>query len=1134
MYSLFSTSSDKAGFRLQYMEVYNWGTFDGEIFRISPRGNNSLLTGANASGKSTFIDALLTLLVPVKNDRFYNQSSGAEKKGDRTEESYVYGHYGNIQKEGESGTTTQKLRDHTTYSVLLACFENTDGQVVTLFQVRWFANGELKRNFGIGRVPLEIEKDFTPFDGKGNWRKRLEKLYNTGIQKKRIEFQEGPVKYGERMAQLLGMRSVKASSLFNQVVGVKVLDDLDDFIRVNMLELLDAEYEFMQLKDNFMTLMDAKMNIEKAKEQIAQLIPIDELARNLEDIARRIRNLEEDKEIAVYWFTAKGTELTALELEDLKLRMATLDGEILKLKEKEEELKLQERDLSISLASDEVEQQIEKLSQDILKLERSRDQTKHRFDSYNALATGLGLPTNPDQKTFDASRKQAALKKGDCDFKRSAEDELIRKARNEEDKLSEQSAALVGTVQSIQKNKNNISGREADIREEILEHIGATAEEMPFIGELIRVMEEENEWEPAIEKVLHAFALRMVVPEKYYKQVNAYVNRTNLRGRITYQRYQGHTSMGSLRRRSYEDNLLVNKLEFKTDSDYAEWLEELIAGQFDYTCAASLSEFNQFTEKALTKEGLIKAVKGKHEKDDRAHVSRRENFVLGWDNKEKISLLKKELEAIIVTQEENKQYLKTLANNLKQIEMTKERLGTFLSSFASFDDINWSVFVADIQQKQELKQRLDQTNDKNRALKDQLKAVKLSLSTNGIELEAKNRQKYKQEDQLENLQKELDGYRNTLGIFAGRQVDVSIFEAAHPDLQHIDYAGFKSANDSFRENNRTETTRLERERSSKEHAAILKINAFKQPAEEISAKFKDWRSDVNALPDSANLEFIGEYQKFLQRLQQDNLPRHEKKFDEYLQETITNKVGDFRMFFENWADAIKENIRVLNEALSEINFKHSPSTYIQLVIPNKISEDVREFRNLLKMAIPNVKEIESVEDGKRLHFEQHIEPLIKRLEKEDWRKKVMDVRGWFSYKAEEFYKETGQKFKTYENMGQLSGGEKAQLTYTILGSAIAYQFGLTKEGLQTNSFRFIAIDEAFKAQDEDKARYLITLCKQLHLQLLVVTPSDNIHIVENDISFVHFAERKNERNSWLYDMPIEQFRQERSQFAELV
>jgi uncharacterized protein YPO0396 len=280
------------------------------------------------------------------------------------------------------------------------------------------------------------------------------------------------------------------------------------------------------------------------------------------------------------------------------------------------------------------------------------------------------------------------------------------------------------------------------------------------------------------------------------------------------------------------------------------------------------------------------------------------------------------------------------------------------------------------------------------------------------------------------------------------------------------------------------------------------------------------------------LDLISGYQERLRILQRDDLPRFETKFNNYLQETITNKVGDFRMFFENWSDSIRENIKHLNDSLKEIDFKNKPQTYIQLVAPNKISDEVKEFRNLLNAAIPNIREVDASIDGRRNHFYNHIEPLISKLDKEEWRKKVMDVRSWFSYKAEEFYKETNAKFKTYEAMGQLSGGEKAQLTYTILGSAIAYQFGLTKDGLQTNSFRFIAIDEAFKAQDEDKARYLITLCKQLHLQLLVVTPSDNIHIVENDISFVHFVERKEERHSWLYDMPIEQFKEEKAKYVQ--
>ncbi len=85
--NVFSTDNQKSGFRLQYLEVFNWGTFDEHIHSIKPNGETSLLTGANGSGKTTFIDALLTLMVPEKKYRFYNQSSGSEKKGDRTEDS---------------------------------------------------------------------------------------------------------------------------------------------------------------------------------------------------------------------------------------------------------------------------------------------------------------------------------------------------------------------------------------------------------------------------------------------------------------------------------------------------------------------------------------------------------------------------------------------------------------------------------------------------------------------------------------------------------------------------------------------------------------------------------------------------------------------------------------------------------------------------------------------------------------------------------------------------------------------------------------------------------------------------------------------------------------------------------------
>ena len=175
--NLFSADSQKAGFRLDYMEVYNWGTFHENIYSIHPEGNTSLLTGSNGSGKTTWIDALLTLLVPEKRYRFYNQSSGAEKKGDRDEESYVLGNYGNIKEEGTYSPTVQQLRPDKkgVSSIILAHFTNNAYDPITLFQARWFVGSELKRVYGIARIPLSIENDFRPFDSRGDWKRVLEK-----------------------------------------------------------------------------------------------------------------------------------------------------------------------------------------------------------------------------------------------------------------------------------------------------------------------------------------------------------------------------------------------------------------------------------------------------------------------------------------------------------------------------------------------------------------------------------------------------------------------------------------------------------------------------------------------------------------------------------------------------------------------------------------------------------------------------------------------------------------------------------------------------------------------------------------------------------------------------------------------
>ena len=605
--NLFNTSSEVAGFKLDYLEVWNWGTFDKKVYHMNLHGNNSLLTGANASGKSTLIDALLTLMVPLKRQRFYNQSSGVEKKSNRTEESYFFGNYGNQQQEGAASTTTLRLRDKGARSVLLASFCNVDKRVVTLFQVRYYTGEELKVLFGVARESLTIERDFSEFDLHGDWRKRLTKKYNTNETKRTIEFFDGPVAYGEKMITLFGMRSDKALTLFNQIVGVKVLDDLDSFIRTNMLEELPAEEKYQELKDNFQNLMEAKTNIDKVKEQIAQLEPINALTEELKEIDIRIVEMEQEKSVAAYWFAARTVDLCDKELVCCKSDLRKLEDRLKELKVQKGELEQEQMRLTVAIEKDEVGQQIHEIEKEINQRVRIRDNRKAKAEEYDKLAKLEKMEQSPDVEVFEINRATAKREKDalQVTIDRQLMEEK-RQAQNRQDEISSNIEERMATIRYLQQHKNNISGRVAEIRDEILEAVGATTEEIPFIGELICVKDDERDWEYSIERILHNFALRLVVPEKYYKQVNEYVNGHNLRGRIVYQRYQGAETIREFEDRTLKADSLLRKLEYKPMCLYLDWLEDRLFAEFNYSCVDSLADFNHLQEKAVTKEGLIK------------------------------------------------------------------------------------------------------------------------------------------------------------------------------------------------------------------------------------------------------------------------------------------------------------------------------------------------------------------------------------------------------------------------------------------------------------------------------------------------------------------------------------------------
>ena len=231
----FASDDQLAGFRLQRLEVLNWGTFNHHVWRLNLDGRNALLTGDIGSGKSTLVDAMTTLLVRPQRAA-YNKAAGAESK-ERSLRSYVLGYYKSERSDTGPNARPVALRDHNSYSVILASFYNAGfDQTVTLAQLFWHKDqqGQPERIHIVAEQDLAIETDFANFNANINTlRKRLR-------DNPHIQIHDSFAKYEAAFRRLFGIDNDQALELFHQTVSMKSVGNLTGFVREHMLEAFDV------------------------------------------------------------------------------------------------------------------------------------------------------------------------------------------------------------------------------------------------------------------------------------------------------------------------------------------------------------------------------------------------------------------------------------------------------------------------------------------------------------------------------------------------------------------------------------------------------------------------------------------------------------------------------------------------------------------------------------------------------------------------------------------------------------------------------------------------------------------------------------------------------------------------------
>ena len=1118
-------SSEQAGFRLNTLQLCNWGVLQNDkIFTFDFDNKSTLLTGRNGSGKTTIVDAIITLLVP-KRYRFYNQSSsGNTKDKDRDEESYVLGAYGTSSDDSSHSGKTKFLRDKNCISIINGVFRNEiTKQAVSLMQVRYFSSNELvtyecitEKALLIKDIEDILQKEKAKLDRDKKWRQILKNKCGT-------EFwdSDGFSKYAARFKNLFGLKEDnenKSLKLFAQIVGMKELGNLNEFIRQKMIEGVDVDSEFENLHSNFITLIQCENEIAKTKCQLELLKPVVDTGKKIDESEKKKEKLSNDQNTVPIWYAKTAIDILSKEIED-------------KNREKEN-IEKQNEDIksAIKNLSDDIEvlsnnsgiQKVHEKDRQITEKQKEKERIQKEQNIYeeNIKVLGLKLPSSNDEffKNFKETdyQKEEIHKKSELLHQENV-DITIKKRE-----LQNQKNAIEQELQSLGTRNSNIPLKNITIRNQIIDGTGLSENEIPFIGELIQVKEEEKNWNYAIERLLHNLALTLLVTEQNYQKVTEYVKGHDLNGRIVYLRV-GLQMISDLPQIS--NDTVLGKISIKQGHPLSSWIEKHIFDKWNYICSDDFATISK-NDKVITSSGLIKNGL-KHEKDDSEKIKQNFHNVLGWDNLEKRKALSSQLEETNKDLENLKQEAIKIYNELENLEKKKDSVKKILE-YISYSEIDTDSITIEIQKLIDEKNKLAKENNvedierqitEKRGEKKDLENKSEALAKRIGSLEEQIKEKNS------SLTTNQNSWNKLLQIENNDILNQRIYKFKEdyriPEIFLIE----KMTTEQSRVITQIRNSLTQETNTCNSLVGHLKdyMREIRSPKEDVKKKYGDWTTDFSDLIESR--EYLSDWNNCYNKLMKDELPKYQEKFNNYLHQNLNADIIRFKNFIDDGNQKIKKAIKILNENLKKIPYGDIPKTYLYLKISDTKDQKIIEFNRMLKNAIPNAAGYDS-EEAEEKAF-RRIKQFIDFVKENDRnRKYILDLRNWHSFAASELKYEDNSEYNYHSDSNSLSGGEKAKLTYTILASAIAYQFGINDS--TTRSLRFVIVDEVFSKSDSINAQYAMQLFKQLDLQVMIVTPLDKLNIAEEYISSVHQVQKHGD-SSRVLSLTMERFKELKSQ-----
>jgi uncharacterized protein YPO0396 len=670
--------------------------------------------------------------------------------------------------------------------------------------------------------------------------------------------------------------------------------------------------------------------------------------------------------------------------------------------------------------------------------------------------------------------------------------QLAGKKKEAENSFSE----AVKEVEALRRQPSNIQGYMLELRQNIATAIGVAEGALPFVGELIEVKASETEWQGAIERVLHGFALSILVSETHYPALYQHINGKDIGQRLVYHRTGSseHTQPRPLLIDS-----MVNKLNVK-ESVQAEWLRAELRHGFNYACVDSGQAFRK-ADRALTREGQIKHSKTKHEKDDRRKIDDRRNWVLGFNNQEKLALFQRHAQELADT-------ISDLDRQFKGLAAEESKSADRRMQCQTLANLQWQEI--DVQPLIDRIAALDRHIRDAREGNSALRQIGESIIRQKVLVHEAENCLSNTRVQYQTILNQIRDDENKLSKLEQNVSSPLMVPLTAVQQQGLDER-FAKLPDAVRLDNLDPLTMVIVQMLNKETTEVTReINACEKAIEKCFTEFiAKWKAEATDV--QANLASAPDFFAKLIRLETDGLTAHEQRFFDLLQNQSHQNLAALSTHLSNARKEIHERMELVNDSLKHVPFNQTQNqtSYLRIDTSDRQLAEVREFKQEIQQALSH-----AWSDERELAESRFVvlRRLVERLSSQDpeqkrWRESVLDVRLHVEFIGVESDEE-GVVVEIHRSGAGKSGGQRQKLATTCLAAALRYQLGGNERSVP--KYAAVIMDEAFDKADNDFT-LAMNIFTNFGFQMIVATRLKSVMTIEPFIGgacFVDISDRR--------------------------